>query len=125
MTTPALNTVSWFQIGSDRPEQTNRFYGELFGWNFTADPDLDGYDLIRYAVGADPVGGLAHSPDASANHAIFLVLVQDVAATVAATESLGGKVIQPATTAPDGLVFAYLLDTSGNRFGVFTPAPKS
>ncbi|MEV6274092.1 VOC family protein [Nocardia sp. NPDC051832] len=124
MTTPALNTVSWFQIGSDRPEQAQRFYGELFGWNFTGDPQLDGYDLIKYAGSEIPSGGIAHSTDPADNHAIFLVLVQDVAATVAHSERLGGKVIQPATTAPDGLVFAYLVDTSGNRFGVFTPAPK-
>ncbi|WP_194817224.1 VOC family protein [Nocardia sp. XZ_19_385] len=124
MTTPAINTVSWFQIGSDRPEQAQQFYGELFGWNFTADPNLEGYDLINYPGSDIPSGGIAHSPDASANHAIFLVLVQDVAATVAHSERLGGKVIQPPTTSPDGLVFAYLDDTSGNRFGVFTPAPK-
>ncbi|MEU8897960.1 VOC family protein [Nocardia sp. NPDC048505] len=124
MTTPTINTVSWFQIGTDQPERAHRFYGDLFGWNFAADPSLPGYDLIRYPDTETPGGGVAHTPDAGANHAIFFVLVEDVAATAAATERLGGKVVQPPTTAPDGLVFAHLLDPSGNQFGVFTPAPK-
>jgi predicted enzyme related to lactoylglutathione lyase len=42
---------------------------------------------------------------------------------VAETERLGGKVLAPPTTGPDGLVFAHLLDPSGNHFGVFTPPP--
>jgi predicted enzyme related to lactoylglutathione lyase len=50
------------------------------------------------------------------------VVVEDVAAAVAKAERLSGKVLVPATTRPDGLVFADLLDPSGNHFGVFSPA---
>ncbi|MBL1074653.1 VOC family protein [Nocardia sp. 2] len=121
MSTLTFNTVSWFQIGSDKPEEVKRFYGDLFGWNFVPDPGSGDYDLISYPDSEMPSGGVAHSADASDNHAVFLVLVPDVAATAAETERLGGKVIQPPTTTPNGLVFAYLLDTSGNRFGIFTP----
>lgn len=124
MTTPTYNTVSWFQVGSDQPEQVKKFYGDLFGWAFAADPHSPGYDLIRYPGNDIPYGGIAHTAEASANHAIFLVIVADVAATVAAAERLGGKIAVPPTTAPDGLVFAHLQDTSGNHFGVFSPAPE-
>ncbi|MEV0293014.1 VOC family protein [Nocardia sp. NPDC050710] len=124
MSTPLENTVTWFQVGSDKPEEVEKFYGGLFGWNFTPDPNSDGYDLITYPGSDTPSGGIAHAPDAAANHATFLVLVADVAATIAAAESLGGKVLVPPTTSKDGLVFAHILDTSGNNFGVFTPAPR-
>ncbi|QLY33196.1 VOC family protein [Nocardia huaxiensis] len=123
MTAPAFNTVSWFQISSDKPEDAKKFYGELFGWNFAADPHSPGYDLINYPGSEIPSGGVNHADDATTNHAIFMVLVRDVAATVAETERLGGKAIQPPVTTPNGLVFAHLRDTSGNHFGVFTPAP--
>ncbi|MBH0775431.1 VOC family protein [Nocardia bovistercoris] len=123
MTTPAINTVSWFQIGSDKPDEVAKFYGGLFGWTFAPDPNSDGYDLINYAGADGASGGIAHVPAASANHATFFVLVGDVAATVAASEKLGGTVLVPPTTSKDGLVFAHILDTSGNNFGVFTPAP--
>ncbi|MEU1207637.1 VOC family protein [Nocardia sp. NPDC005825] len=126
MTTPPFNTVAWFQVGSDQPDSVKTFYNGLFGWNFAQDPDQDsGYDLITYPGNEMPAGGLAHVDDASANHAIFYVLVQDVAATLATAEKQGGKVFLQPMTAKNGLVFAELLDTSGNRFGVFSPPPAN
>ncbi|WP_458689237.1 VOC family protein [Nocardia tengchongensis] len=122
MTTPTFNTVAWFQVGSDQPEQVKSFYNALFGWNFAQDPDQDdAYDLISYAGSELPAGGVAHVGDAADNHAIFYVLVADVPATLAAAEKQGGKVFIQPVTAKNGLVFAEILDTSGNRFGVFSP----
>jgi uncharacterized protein len=120
-TAPAPNTVAWFQIGTDEPEAAQEFYGGLFGWNVVPDPNSQGYDLVSYPGTEHPVGGIAHTGGAADNHATFLVLVEDVAAVCASAEQLGGKVLNPPVTTPDGLVFAHLLDRSGNRFGVFTP----
>jgi uncharacterized protein len=122
MQAPTYGTVSWFQIGTDDPETVKRFYGDLFGWSFAADPDNGGkYDLITYPGAQAPSGGIAHTDGDAPNHAIFLVVVEDVAAVAAQTEEIGGKVLMPPTTTPDGLVFGHLLDPSGNHFGVFTP----
>ncbi|GAA2414246.1 VOC family protein [Actinomadura vinacea] len=121
MQAPAYDTVSWFQIGTDDSEGAQRFYGGLFGWKFTLDPDSDGYDLIKFAGAEAPSGGIAHTGGGAENHAMFLVVVEDVAAACAAAEKLGGKVTLAPTTAGSGLVFAYLNDPAGNQFGVFTP----
>jgi predicted enzyme related to lactoylglutathione lyase len=120
MTVPAFNTVTWFQVGTDAPEEARRFYGDMFGWTFAGDPD-GGYDLISYPGAEAPSGGVSHEPDASRNHAMFLVLVEDVDAACDRTVRCGGKVAMPALTTPDGLTFAYLEDPSGNSFGVFRP----
>jgi uncharacterized protein len=120
-TVPAPNTVAWFQIGTEDPAAAQEFYGGLFGWNFAADPNSAGYDLISYAGGGQPAGGVMRTAGGAENHATFLVLVEDVAAVCARTEQLGGKVLNQPVTTPNGLVFADLLDRSGNRFGVFTP----
>lgn len=124
MSTPPFNTVAWFQVGSDKPEQVEKFYGDLFGWTFAGDPNADGYDLVSYPESEAPSGGISHTSDAAANHATFFVLVQDVAATVAVAERLGGKVSVSPITGKDGLVFAHIIDTSGNDFGVFSPPPQ-
>jgi len=122
--TPAPNTVAWFQIGTDEPAAAQEFYGGLFGWNVVPDPSSGpGYDLVSYAGGGQPAGGIAHTDGGAANHATFFVLVEDVAAVCADAEQLGGKVLEPPVTTPNGLAFAHLLDRSGNRFGVFTPPP--
>ncbi|OJF77820.1 hypothetical protein NS14008_38600 [Nocardia seriolae] len=121
-----FNTVAWFQVGSHEPEQVKAFYQELFGWNFAQDPNQDGnYDLVTYPGSEMPVGGIAHLDDASGNHAIFYVLVQDVPEILAAAEKAGGKVFVQPVTAANGLVFSELLDTSGNRFGIFSPPPAN
>jgi uncharacterized protein len=118
---PAPNTVAWFQIGTEDATAAQEFYGGLFGWSFAPDPGSGpGYDLISYAGADRPAGGIMHTAD---NHATFVVLVQDVAAVCARTEQLGGKILNPPVTTPNGLVFADLLDRSGNRFSVFTPPP--
>ncbi|WP_369633877.1 VOC family protein [Nocardia sp. JMUB6875] len=121
---PPFNTVAWFQVGSNEPDQVKAFYQELFGWNFAPDPDQDGdYDLVTYPGSDMPAGGIAHTADASGNHAIFYVLVQDVPEILAAAEKAGGKVFVQPVTAKNGLVFSEILDTSGNRFGIFSPPP--
>lgn len=124
MTIPAFNTVTWFQVGTDAPDETRRFYGDMFGWKFAIDPDEDGYDLISYPGADAPSGGIAHGTDPSANHAMFLVMVEDVDATCEQTVKHGGKVEMPALTTANGLTFAYLQDPSGNTFGVFTPPAR-
>ncbi|WP_433462962.1 VOC family protein [Spirillospora sp. CA-128828] len=121
MSVPAFNTVTWFQVGTDAPEEARRFYGDMFGWKFAEDPDTDGYDLVSYPGADMPSGGISHQPDASGNHAMFLVMVEDVDATCAQTEKSGGKIALPAVTTGNGLKFAYVEDPAGNRFGVFTP----
>jgi predicted enzyme related to lactoylglutathione lyase len=115
-------TVGWVQVGTDDPEGTKRFYGEMFDWKFATDPNSGGkYDLASYAKAERPHGGIFHTEDASANHAIFVVIVSDVAAAAAQAEQLGGKVVTPPTTTPTGLTFADLQDPAGNLFGVFKP----
>ncbi|REE95407.1 VOC family protein [Thermomonospora umbrina] len=118
------NTVAWFQVGTNEPGEARRFYGRLFGWTFEADPDGEGrYDLITYPGADGPSGGVHHTDDRTSNHAIFSVVVEDVAAVCAETESAGGKVMTPPVTFGNGLVFADLLDPAGNHFGVFSPPP--
>jgi uncharacterized protein len=122
MQAPAYNTVAWFQVGTDNPDKARQFYGRLFGWTFRADPMGGGfYDLITCPGQDEPTGGILNTGGEGPNHAVFFVIVQDVAAVCAETEKAGGKVLEPPRTAPGGLVTAHLLDPAGNAFGVFTP----
>ncbi|TCO59173.1 VOC family protein [Actinocrispum wychmicini] len=115
-------TVGWVQVGTTNPEEAKHFYGELFDWTFATDPNGGGkYDMALYAGADGPHGGIAHTDDSSANHAIFMVIVSDVAKAVAHAEQLGGKALTPPITTGNGLIFAHLRDPAGNEFGVFTP----
>jgi uncharacterized protein len=98
---PAVNTVSWFEIGAPDVEAAKAFYGPLFGWSFAADGT---YTMIT-APGADRPAG-------------------DVAATAARTEELGGKVVVAPMTMEDGMAIAYLTDPNGAMFALFSPRPE-
>jgi hypothetical protein len=118
------NSVDWFEIATDKPEEARSFYGELFGWTFGADKDSGRpYREITASGAGRPSGGLFDSGGRFPNYAIFYVVVQDVAATLAKAESLGAKTLVPPTTTDHGLVFAQLQDSSGSHFGIFTPPP--
>jgi predicted enzyme related to lactoylglutathione lyase len=122
MSERGVGTVGWVQVGTDDPKVTKQFYGELFDWTFIPDPNGGGkYDLITFPGMDAPRGGILDTDGESPSHAIFMIVVSDVRATVASAEKLGGKVQVPPTTTPTGLVFAELLDPAGNHFGVFTP----
>ena len=124
---PKINGIAWFEIGTDRPDVAERFYGEVFGWGFAADDSLS-FDGSPYRIVTTPAegglpGGLNSTGGKVPNYAVFTVLVADVAATCRMAEAAGGKVLVPPTGDPAGLTFAHLLDPSGNQVGVFTPPP--
>jgi predicted enzyme related to lactoylglutathione lyase len=116
-----INSVTWFEIGTDDVPAAQDFYGGLFGWTFQADDGPMDYQMIT-TPGADrPTGGIAGTGGGSPNYAVFYVQVADVPATVVAAETKGGKVVLPPQSAPNGLVFAHVLDPAGNLFAVYTP----
>jgi predicted enzyme related to lactoylglutathione lyase len=118
------NGIGWFQIGTDDPSGAERFYGELFGWRVEdgAGPEVP-YRTVATPAAGSIRGAIFGTGGKVPNHAIFCVVVDDVASTTEAAQARGGKVVVPPTTNPDGLVFAELLDPSGNHFGIYTPPP--
>ncbi|NES14003.1 MULTISPECIES: VOC family protein [Micromonospora] len=114
--------VTWFEIGSDRPEEVERFYADLFGWTFE-EQGGPGASYRQTAAGEEQgIGGAIRATNGqSPNYAIFYAEVADVAETCRRAEAAGGKVLVPLRTTPSGLTFAHLLDPSGNHIGVFTP----
>ena len=71
--------VTWFEIGSDRPDEAQRFYTDLFGWSFE---EQGGPYRQTTAGGEGGIGGAIRSLGGDeANYAIFYAEVADVAET--------------------------------------------
>ncbi|MFG3686473.1 VOC family protein [Micromonospora sp. NPDC047740] len=114
--------ITWFEIGSDRPDEVQRFYADLFGWTFDEQGAPGASYRVTTAGGEQGIGGAIRATGGdSPNYAIFYAEVADVAETCRRAEAAGGKVVVPLRTAPSGLTLAHLLDPSGNHLGVFTP----
>jgi predicted enzyme related to lactoylglutathione lyase len=126
MTNPAPGTLAWFEVATSDPDAAEKFYGSLFDWSFAADgpaaaSGMD-YRNITASGGTAPIGGIFGSGGAVPDHAVFYILVADVAATCSDAEQLGGTVVsRHLDPSPGAPTFAYLRDPSGNQFGIFSP----
>jgi predicted enzyme related to lactoylglutathione lyase len=102
------------EIRSNDPDHTRAFFAELFGWTYS-DGAFPGYSFVNGDEGTLPtaIGPLQGGTDS----VLFFVGVEDVEATLARAEELGGKTIQPAQSVP-GVTFGVLEDAQGHRVGV-------
>src|ERR1700733_13505962 len=122
MRAPAANSVYWFEIGAPAADATQAFSGPLFVGSFAPD---GGYSLITAPGAERPSGGIFSTGGNIPPYAVFVVRVDDVAATAARSEELGGKVVVAPMTLEDGMVVAYLTDPHGAMFALFSPRPES
>jgi predicted enzyme related to lactoylglutathione lyase len=113
------NPVSWFEIHTSNPERAKRFYGDVFGWAF--DDAMPGYSMVQLGDGAPIGGGVVDSKGGYPDHALFLVQVPDVEATLAAVREHGGSVVADVEKTDFGLTFAYAANPDGSVFGVWCP----
>ena len=103
------------EIRSTDPDATRAFFAELFGWTYT-DGAFPGYTFVAPAFeGALPaaIGPLQGGRDS----VLFFVAVEDVGATLARAEELGGRIVQPAQHVPD-VTFGVFEDAQGHAVGV-------
>ena len=103
------------EIRSADPDATCAFFSELFGWTYS-DGAFPGYSFVDSGVeGAIPtaIGPLQGGADT----VLFFVGVEDVPATLAKAEQLGGKTVQPAQEVP-GVTFGVFADAQGHIVGV-------
>jgi uncharacterized protein len=103
------------EIRSADPDASRAFFAELFGWKYS-DGAFPGYTFVDTGVeGALPT---AIGPtQGGADTVLFFVGVEDVEATLAHAERLGGRTIQPAQQVP-GVTFGVFADAQGHVIGV-------
>jgi hypothetical protein len=104
------------EIRSEDPDATRKFFADLFGWKVAAEGAFPGYTFIDTGVEGGTYVAISplQGPD---DEVLFFVAVEDVAATLAKAESLGGTIIQPAQQVP-GTSFGVFSDAQGHKVGV-------
>lgn len=114
----------WFDIPVADFAVAERFYGELFGWEFEAIEQPAGeYRLID--AGDDSIdGGLSKRPagsPASGAGPVFFVHVIDIEATIIRAQRLGGRLVEePLFMSRDAGVRATVADPDGNIIGLWS-----
>jgi len=103
------------EIRSTDPDATRAFFGQLFGWTYS-DGAYPGYTFVD--TGAEGALPTAISPlQGDADAVLFFIGVDDVSATLAEAERLGGRIVQPAQEVP-GVTFGVFADPQGHKVGV-------
>jgi predicted enzyme related to lactoylglutathione lyase len=115
------NPVIEFQMLSKSPDDTAKFYCQLFGWTVNAKNPI-GYRRIATGAKEGIQGGIWPAPPEAPNFVQLFVGVADVNASVKNAQQLGAKVIIPPTMLPEGDEMAVLLDPQGMSFALIRRA---
>jgi predicted enzyme related to lactoylglutathione lyase len=118
------NPITQFQILSETPDETAKFYVELFGWRASANNPLE-YRQIDTGSEVGIQGGIWAAPSGAPNIVQLFVSVEDVTASVRKAQELGAQALVLPTMLPQGDETAVLIDPHGMSFGVWKPAKVS
>jgi predicted enzyme related to lactoylglutathione lyase len=112
----------WADLVTDDTSAARKFYAGLFGWRFSGTAE----HLIA-RNGSRPVAGFVHRqrpadrPNAQPRWIPYMSVI-DVKASVRTTQSMGGRVVAPATVFPGRGEQAVLADRESALFGVIHSA---
>ena len=101
-------------------DSAEKFYKELFDWQFEDVPDMD-YTIIK--VGEGTGGGIMKCPmppEARPQWAPY-ILVDDIAVSTGKAKSLGARFLADVTEMPGVGSFSMLLDPTGAAFALWQP----
>jgi len=116
-------TFVWHELLALDPEGEGRFFDEVFGWNVVE--QMTGpygpYFLFKRRDRPDKdAAGMLKKPDGSGPSVWFPYIgVEDVDATAARLETLGGKTWVKPTDIPEVGRFAVVGDPTGAMFGIY------
>lgn len=109
--------VTHFEVLGQNPAGLRQFYGGAFGWKLGEPDSMMEYAMVDTGDEAGIRGGIGRAQEGS-GHATFYVSVDDLAATLAEIERLGGRTVLPPQQVPGGVTFAYFADPEGHVVGL-------
>jgi len=119
------NRIVHFEIPSDQPEKTMKFFNDAFGWTFEKFGNED-YWLVTTGDDKRPGinGGLMKKKD-PLQPVVNSIEVENIDHSVKVVEQAGGKVVVPKMPIPTVGWLAYFTDPDGNIHGLYQNDPKA
>lgn len=116
--------MSWFDLTVPNADAVRDFYRAVVGWAPTP-VEMDGYnDYCMAPPGAEaPAAGICHARGSNANlppQWLIYITVADLAASLAACEKGGGKIIAPVRDM-GGAKMAVIQDPAGAVAALYQP----
>ena len=117
---------SWNELLTTDPGAAKEFYTQLFGWT-TEEWPMGDYTYLVVKVGGESSGGIMAIPEAAKGMPPAwgpYVTVDDVDATAAQAEKLGGKICVPPRDIPSVGRFTVIADPQGAVISAITYEKK-
>lgn len=111
--------VVHFEIGCRDAQKTAKFYSDLFGWKVNQHGSAAMFDTGEKTGIQGHANALGHPPH---NYCLVYAQVDDLEASLAKAERLGGKRVVPPTEVPGMGTFAWLSDPEGTLCGLWKPS---
>lgn len=120
--------VMHFEIHALNPEETGKFYSDIFGWKITKWDGPIEYWLVATKVNNEGIDGailrrLGPAPDdaAAVNAYVCTIAVDSLDNALAKVTTRGGKIALDKHEIPGVGWLAYAKDPEGNIFGIIQP----
>ncbi|MEO5709361.1 MAG: VOC family protein [Nocardioidaceae bacterium] len=120
--------VVHFEIPFEDQERASAFYGAAFGWNLSPLPEMS-YVLVTTGPSdqgppSEPgfINGGMLERAAPVSGPVLVLEVDDIEATLAQVEELGGATVSPKEAVGEMGFSAYFTDPEGNLMGVWQNA---
>jgi predicted enzyme related to lactoylglutathione lyase len=107
------------EIPSTDPKVNAKFYSDAFGWKLEHD---DQFDYWQFRPEGGPGGGFPGTGEPSGGkigELLVYIGTDDIEASLAKVESLGGKTLMPKQEIPGTGWFAFFADPSGNKVALY------
>jgi predicted enzyme related to lactoylglutathione lyase len=122
----AHGSFVWYDLLTTDPKAAAIFYSKVVGWG-TQDSQVPGVDYTMFTMGDLPIGGLAVLPESARAMKMppmwtGYVAVDDVDATAAKAEKLGGKIYMGPHDIPQVGRFAVIGDPQSASLSLFHPS---
>lgn len=120
----STHPIVHIEIPAQNAEAAGKFFGDLFGWKIDIDTM---YNYVQFQAEGGPGGAFVELSESTANNPAYkpdsllvYVSTDDIDATLAKVESLGGKTLMPKTEIPNVGWWGVFSDPSGNRLALYT-----
>jgi predicted enzyme related to lactoylglutathione lyase len=105
------------ELSANDFDSAGKFYSELFGWQVQHHPEMQ---YSTFMAEGGPGGGFAKAGENTpAGKTTVYVGTDDIDATLAKAEQLGGKILMPKMEIPNTGWMGLFQDPTGNTVGLY------
>jgi predicted enzyme related to lactoylglutathione lyase len=115
--------ISHIEFPADDTDRAQRFYSELFGWQFQEIEGYGGYYMFSTGPIEQAGGAIGRRGESTGDKLRIYITVDSLDSVLPRVEGLGGSVVTPKTDIPGQGWYAVITDSEGSELGLYENLP--